>query len=141
MLKRQNNAELLIGLPPEASDNEAIKHNYHSSKEDTKMKNTMNKELTLVQLDLVNGGSVVEVYCDSEILHAAGYMDYSVSKCDTLFFWGKTSAKVDEGWAKAGITCVSSYSDDNKYFYQGRQISCDEARSIVKGIKGPQIGH
>ena len=105
------------------------------------MKNVMNKKLTLDQLDLVNGGTYKETYCDSDILHENKYMNYTVSKCDLLFFWERTSAVVDEGWAKAGITCVSSYSDDNKYFYQGRQISCDEARSIAKGIKGPQIGH
>lgn len=105
------------------------------------MKNVMNKKLTLDQLDLVNGGTYKETYCDSDILHENKYMNYTVSKCDLLFFWERTSAVVDEAWAKAGVTCVSSFDEDNRYFYKGRQITRDDALIIAKGIKGPQIGH
>jgi len=138
LLKHQNAPSLLIGLTPDACDNEANKTNLNS-KEDITMKNAMNKFLTLEQLDMVNGGTYAETYCDSDMLHEQKYMNYTVSKCDLLFFWERTSAVVDEAWAKAGVTCVSSFDEDNQYFYQGHSITHDQAKIIAKGIQGPKI--
>lgn len=55
----------------------------------------------------------------------------------TIFHWKSHSAAVDEGWGKAGITCVSKHGanteleNDNQYFVNGKQISHDEAYKIV----------
>ena len=106
------------------------------------MKNTMNKDLTLDQLTMVNGGVVGEVIHDSWSLYKLGLIDEEISGYDAIFHWETSSAKVDAAWAKIGITCVSHPASDNEYYYQGRSITQDEAVKIAQNlmIKGPRIG-
>ena len=106
------------------------------------MKNTMNKDLTLEQLTMVNGGVIGEVVHDSWSLYKLGLIDEEISGYDAIFHWETSSAKVDAAWAKIGITCVSHPASDNEYYYQGRSITQDEAVKIAQNlmIKGPRIG-
>ena len=106
------------------------------------MKNTDIKELDMVQLDKINGGSIGQVTADSELLHKLGLMDEEFSTFEVMFHWESRSAKVDEAWGKLGITCVSFHDYNNYYYYEGHGISWDKAQQIAKDkmIKGPQIG-
>ena len=105
------------------------------------MKKAAKKELDINELQGVSGGYLGEVTEDSELLHKLGLIDEEVSDYDVMFHWESSSAKVDGGWAKVGITCVSTYDFFNKYFYQGKAISRKKAYEIVRDaiLKGPKI--
>lgn len=100
------------------------------------------KELTLDDLNEIAGGLSGEVVLDSIYLNKLGLLYDTVSDVYTLFHWGEATSFVEDGWAKVGITCVTSYLDCNYYYYQGEMISRNAALKIAKNtcIKGPQIG-
>ena len=106
------------------------------------MKNTDMTELDMFQLDTVNGGTIGQVTCDSELLHKLGLMDEEFLTAEVMFDWISCSDKVDKAWAKIGITCDSYYNYNNYYYYQGKGISWNEAQKIAKDkmIQGPKIG-
>lgn len=70
--------------------------------DDNKVKKLSDEESTQI-----NGGMVFRTASDSDFLKLIGMMDESFSTADLLFDWESCSAKVDEGWAKLGITCVT----------------------------------
>ena len=89
-------------------------------------------ELTIDDLELVSGGSVQETADDTQYLYDAGLMSERLYPIDFMFWnWTENSAKVDAGWARAGITCVTKYIGINEYYYQGRQITQNEARTMI----------
>ena len=75
------------------------------------------------ELNTVTGGSCNEASLDSEALHLKGFMDEQFGTIEMLFHWPTDSAKVDEGWAKAGITSETLLFDYNRYYYKGKRIS------------------
>ena len=105
------------------------------------MKNLEKMELDMVQLDTINGGGIGQVANDSKLLHDLGLNDEILGDMYVTTHWDYCSAKIDEAWAKIGITCVSHCIYDNEYFYQGRSITWEEAKKIAKNlmIKGPRI--
>lgn len=107
------------------------------------MKNTKMTELDMVRLNTINGGSMGQVTADSELLHKLGLMDEEFGTFDVMFHWESCSEKVDDAWAKIGITCVSFYDYNNYYYYEGQGISWNDAQKIAKDkmIKGPKIGN
>ena len=89
------------------------------------------EKLTDEQLEMINGGSVVETADDSKYLKARGLIDDDFGELYCFFNWGTASAKVDAGWAKVGVTCVTKYGEKNLYFYQGKQITRGEAHMLL----------
>ena len=83
------------------------------------------------ELNMVAGGNIIETSTDSYILYNAGYMKEMFTEGDLMFNWAEDSAKVDAGWYKAGVTCVTSVLDFNKYFKDGKEISRGEAIRLL----------
>ncbi|MCR5673075.1 MAG: hypothetical protein K6F87_05110 [Lachnospiraceae bacterium] len=83
------------------------------------------------ELNMVAGGNVIETSTDSYLLYGAGYMSDMYTEGDLIFNWVEDSAKVDEGWSRVGVTCVSSFVDFNKYYKDGKQISRGEAIKML----------
>jgi len=100
----------------------------------------MNK-LEIIDLEKVTGGTAGETTGDSENLHKLGLIDEELGFLDVTFHWESSSAKVDEAWAKVGVTCVTCFDFGNMYFYQGQRISRTKANEIASAacIKGPKI--
>ncbi len=100
------------------------------------------KKLNPDDLNEITGGFSSEVEYDSIYLNKLGLLHDSVGDIYNLFHWEEASSFVEGGWAKVGITCVTSYFSCNYYYYQGEMISRDDALEIAKKacIKGPQIG-
>ena len=95
----------------------------------------INDELELMsdeELESVAGGSVGQTSNDSKILYDYGLMNKYYGTVSTMFYWGSKSAEVDEGWSKAGITCVTKPFADNLYFINGKEISRGEAYNHLK---------
>ena len=106
------------------------------------MKNTETKELDMVQLGSVNGGTIGQISGDSELLHKLGLMDEDFGTFEVLFDWEDCADEVEKAWEKVGVKCICYPDFDNTYSYQGHPISWNEAQRIAKDkmIKGPQIG-
>ena len=84
------------------------------------------------ELNTATGGSMYQTSVDSQALHFKGFMDEEFSFTDLLFHWCTDSAKVDAGWAKAGITCVSDpWDSNNRYYRSNKRIS---RRTALKTI-------
>ena len=90
------------------------------------------KELSLNDLSEVSGGFLREIVNDSAHLKDLGLLSDTVGDAYTLFNWDKATKFVEGGWAKVGITCVTSYGSHNSYYYQGREIDRDDAWEIAK---------
>ena len=88
-------------------------------------------KITEKELNMVNGGFIDETAYDSWALYDHKYMEHSFSIAQMAFNWIKDSAKVDEGWAKAGITSVTRPFSANKYFKDGKEISEDMAWYMI----------
>jgi len=98
------------------------------------------EQLSDEDLDNVAGGTIGETAKDSEILYDYGLVKEWHTSLHMIFHWESGSAEVDDGWSKAGITCVTKPFSNNKYFKDGKQISRDEAMNIVKS-KFKRIHH
>lgn len=83
------------------------------------------------ELNMVAGGNIIETSTDSYFLYDAGYMSDMYTEGDLLFNWVEDSAKVDQFWSRAGVTCVSSFAYFNEYFKDGKQISRGEALKLL----------
>lgn len=83
------------------------------------------------ELDNVAGGTGGQTYNDSKLLYEYGFADTWHTDLHFMFHWGD-SAEVDEGWRKAGITCVTKPFKDNQYFMDGKEITMAEARDYLK---------
>ena len=82
------------------------------------------------QLEQVAGGGTRQTVGDDTFLTKFGYMEEGSR--DYLFDWIKDSAKVDAGWAKAGVTCCTVFGcGDNKYWINGNEVSRKEAFAYV----------
>lgn len=98
---------------------------------------TINAELEMMsdeQLEQVAGGTIPQTAEDSKLLFEHGLIDEKHGVIATTFRWKTFSKEVDDGWAKAGITCITKPSPlaDNLYFYKGKPISRTEAYNIVE---------
>ena len=87
--------------------------------------------LTGEELDKVAGGTIEDTAYDSRFLYERGLMDDWHGESHTSLYWESSSAAVDEGWRKAGITCVTCRAVGNRYYLNGQQISRDEAWKFV----------
>ena len=87
----------------------------------------MNEE----ELEQVAGGNIGEVIADSKILYSHGLLNEIPKSCALPFTWVSETAKIDEAWSKAGITCVTNKFFDNEYYRDGKKISRDEARNFI----------
>ena len=73
-----------------------------------------------------------ELIDNSEALFKLGLIDRAYSDLDTVFEWLECTAKVGEAYKKVGVTFVSKFSKWNKYYYQGKEITCSEALNIAE---------
>ncbi|MBO4401773.1 MAG: hypothetical protein J5809_08005 [Selenomonadaceae bacterium] len=85
------------------------------------------------ELNQVAGGSSTETSEDSKLLYQCGLIDDWHGEDHTMWIWHSSSKAVDEGWAKAGITCVTKWADPehNLYFKDGKEISRSEAHEYL----------
>ena len=95
-------------------------------------KKLANAAMSDEELDSVAGGSIGQTAEDSTLLYAYGLVDDYHRELHTAFHWNSDSSAVDAGWAKAGITCVTSPLSKNRYFKDGKEMTCDEARDYLK---------
>ena len=100
--------------------------------ENIKKINSELKKLTDEQLEQVAGSTIGQTSSDTKFLYDYGLMNSHYGTIPVTFEWISKSAKVDAGWAKAGITCVTKPFKDNQYFLNGKEISRGEAVAIVK---------
>ncbi len=92
------------------------------------------EQLSDDELEQVAGGSIPQTAEDSKFLYEHGLVDEKHGVVAMTFKWKTFSKEVDDGWAKAGITCVTKPSpfSDNLYFLNGKPISRTEAYNIVE---------
>lgn len=83
------------------------------------------------ELNMVTGGNIIETSTDSYLLYDAGYMSEMYTEGDLAFNWVEDSAKVDEGWSKVGVTCVSNIAYFNEYYKDGKKISRGDAIALL----------
>ena len=95
-------------------------------------KKLANAAMSEEELDNVSGGGGPETAEDSKLLYERGLVEDWHGDEYTMWLWLSASKSVDEGWAKAGITCVTKWSGDNLYFKDGKQISRYEAHKYLK---------
>ena len=84
------------------------------------------------ELDSVSGGNLGFTSLDSTVLYAYGLVDDYHGNTHMYFHWDSDSNAVDEGWKKAGITCITKPLNKNKYFLNGKEISRNEAVNHLK---------
>ena len=84
------------------------------------------------ELEQVAGGDFGETSSDSRLLYEHGLMNDWQNIFQVILHWVPYSKEVDEGWSRAGITCVTKPLGYNKYFAGSREITRDEAINIVK---------
>ena len=89
------------------------------------------KKLMENKLNMVTGGDVYDTAVDSQALYFKGYMNEQFDFTDLLFRWIDNSKKVDEGWARAGITSVTCFNDYNRYYKDGKRISRKTAMKLI----------
>ena len=98
-----------------------------------KINDTLEK-LSDEELEQVAGGDISQTAEDSKFLYKHGLLDDWHGSFAMTFRWGTFSKEVDDGWAKAGITCVTNPSPlkNNLYFKDGKPITRTEAYDIVE---------
>jgi len=90
------------------------------------------EQLSDEELENIAGGNFEQTADDSQFLYKHGLVDDWHGFNGTVFKWKSVSREVDDGWAKAGITCCTSPFNANKYWHGGKEISRDEAIKIVE---------
>jgi len=102
--------------------------------ENLKKINAELEQLSDDELEQIAGGSIPQTAEDSQFLYKHGLVDDWHGVLGMTFRWGTFSKEVDSGWAKAGITCVTTPNPlkDNLYFKDGKPISRAEAYNIVE---------
>ena len=106
--------------------------------ENLKKINAELEQLSDEELENVAGGNISETVEDSRILFDHRLMEDSLGPLNVFLDWVNESRLVDEGWSKAGITCVTKFAKSNQYFVDGKEVSRDEAIKIMKS-KIPQV--
>ena len=84
------------------------------------------------KLNMVTGGYLEETVFDNFYLYHYGYTKTEYDDFDFIFDWCNCSKEVDEGWAKAGITCVTKPLAPNQYFRKGKEITEDLALFMLR---------
>lgn len=91
------------------------------------------EELDINMLENVCGGSVQETADDCAFLYKHGLIPHNWNAWDLSWFhWTERSNEIDRGFSKVGITYVSKYIGINQFFYQGREITREEAYAIIE---------
>ena len=104
----------------------------------TNTKISADEMLNAQELENVSGGTIPQTATDSKFLYEHGLVNDWHNGASTIFHWDSYSKAVEEGWKKAGITCVTkpgvnfSLENDNKYFVNGKEISRDAAYKMVR---------
>ena len=101
-------------------------------------KKLANAAMSDEELDNVAGGTIGQTAVDSILLYEHGLVDDWHGAFHTAFHWLSDSAAVDGGWSKAGITCVTGNGERNRYYKDGKEMTCDEAHNYLKA-KFPKI--
>ena len=97
------------------------------------------EQLTEEQLDKVAGGNNYEINADSKFFQAMG-----TTIKESLATRNGTN-ELKRAWAKYGISLVFLYGyedkheDKNEYYYDGKQITRDDALKIVVEKSGKKI--
>lgn len=84
------------------------------------------------QLDKISGGDRAETLCDSKFLYDYGLVKDWHGEFHQFFNWKSDSAEIDDGWKKAGIICVTSFFEYNKYILNGKELNRHEAYDVVR---------
>ena len=102
--------------------------------ENLKKINAELEKLSDEELEQIAGGNITQTADDSQFLYKHGLVDDWHGTPGTTFKWGTVSKEVDDAWAKAGITCVTTPVPwkNNLYFKDGKPISRAEAYDIVE---------
>ena len=87
------------------------------------------------ELNKINGGYMGETRMDSIYLAQAGMMKEDVTVAQLIFGWGTNSAKVREGWSKAGVTCETYFCSANHYYDGSGEITRKQALAKI-GVTG-----
>ena len=87
------------------------------------------------QLDNIAGGSYSEIAKDSFELYDRKFMDDHYTSLGTFFHYESYSAKVDGGWAKAGVHVVTHFAFDNEYYIKGKKVDRSDAIEHLEKFK------
>ena len=79
------------------------------------------------ELNRISGGDMFETDVDCYALYLKGYMSKYYDVYDLMFDWVELSKRVDNGWGRAGVVCVSKPFKSNEYIMNGKEITRDEA--------------
>lgn len=101
-------------------------------------KNFADEVMSDDELDKVAGGGTAQTGGDEGFLASMGYMsNKDTSGFELVFNWNEVSKNVDDGWSKAGVTCVTKFgAPDNLYSIGGKPVSRKEAFAHVLRQKG-----
>ena len=104
-----------------------------SNREDNLKKiNDELEKLSDEDLENIAGGTIRQTSEDSKFLYKYGLVSDYHGTIATTFGWSEYSKEVDNGWAKAGITCVTKPMSDNQYFMNGKEITLGQAVAHVQ---------
>lgn len=79
------------------------------------------------ELNRITGGDMIETAADSQALYQKGCMSEYYDVIDLMFEWVELSRRVDNGWGRAGVVCVSKPFKSNEYIRNGKEITRKEA--------------
>ena len=83
------------------------------------------------ELNMVNGGSINEVVMDSKELCEKGYLSESYNEAEVILGWFYCASRVSKSWSIAGVGCDPCFICPNKYYYNGWEISREQALSHI----------
>ena len=89
------------------------------------------EKLNEEQMEMVDGGNSYETAGDSLALYEKGLMSQCYRSGEFFWNWKSLSPQVDEAWKKIGVTCVTGSPGHNEYYYEDRQISRQEALTML----------
>ncbi len=75
----------------------------------------VDEELTLDELEMVNGGHIAQTSMDYKVLSRLGLCK------------GESEAQIVAAWAALGVKLVPNTLGDNKYYMNGQEISQGDA--------------
>lgn len=79
------------------------------------------------ELNRITGGDMFDTDADCYALYLKGYMREYYDVFDLMFDWVELSKRVDNGWGRAGVVCVSKPFKSNEYIRNGKEITRKEA--------------
>lgn len=105
------------------------------------------EKLTDEELEKVAGGTYNNTAADTRALNSMGFNITPRSANDCFLVWNNNAAQADVAkiFNKFGVSVDQSWGAvDNKYYYDGKQISRQQAFQIVAdatGQKLPELGY